>query len=158
VRAYVDYGRHPGIYFSASTPPAWRQWLPPDGRTRLPYFHAEMSARHQGGTVHYESKRVDSSGPSAQLRARYGATGPRLSVDDGSLERWLAERSCLYVVDEHKRALRARIHHRPWPLQPAGATIELNTMARPLGLELDSDPVLHYSARQDTLIWALEPA
>jgi hypothetical protein len=76
VRAYVDYGRHPGIYFSASTPPAWRQWLPPDGRTRLPYFHAEMSARHQGGTVHYESKRVDSSGPSAQLRARYGATGP----------------------------------------------------------------------------------
>jgi hypothetical protein len=31
-------------------------------------------------------------------------------------------------------------------------------MARPLGLELVSDPLLHYSARQDTLIWPLEAA
>ena len=31
-------------------------------------------------------------------------------------------------------------------------------MARPLGLELDSNPASTYSARQDTLIWALEPA
>ena len=35
------------------------------------------------------------------------------------------------------------------PVHQAGA---------PLGLELDSDPLLHYSARQDTLIWALEAA
>ena len=106
----------------------------------------------------YESERIDSSGPPARLRACYGPTGPRLPVDDGSLERWLAERYRLYVVDERGRALRADIHHPPWPLQPAGATIELNTMARPLGLELISDPLLHYSARQDTLIWPLEAA
>jgi len=108
--------------------------------------------------VLYESKRIDSGGPSAELRVRYGPTGPRLPVEDGSLDRWLAERYCLYVVDERGRVLRADIHHPPWPLQPAEATIELNTMARPLGLELDSDPLLHYSARQDTLIWALEAA
>jgi hypothetical protein len=95
---------------------------------------------------------------SAQLRASYGPTGPRLPVDDGSLERWLAERYCLYVVDERRRALRADIHHPPWPLQPARAAIELNTMVRPLGLELDSGPLLNYSARQDTLVWALEAA
>src|SRR5215211_6175999 len=69
----------------------------------------------------------------------------------------LAERYCLYVV-ERGRALRADVHHPPWPLQPAEATIGLNTMARPLGLELDSEPLLHYSARQDTLIGALEAA
>jgi uncharacterized protein YqjF (DUF2071 family) len=63
VRAYVDYGAPLASISSASTPPGWRQWLPPDGRTRLPCFHAEMSARHQGGTVHYKSERVDSSGP-----------------------------------------------------------------------------------------------
>jgi uncharacterized protein len=125
---------------------------------RLPYFHAEMSARHEDETVHYESKRLHSGGPSAELQARYGPTGPRLPVEDGSLERWLAERYCLYVVDERGQALRADIHHAPWPLQPAEATIALNTMARPLGLELESDPQLHYSARQDTLIWALETA
>ena len=158
VRTYVDYGGRAGIYFFSLDAARLAAVATARRAYRLPYFRAEMTARHQGRTVHYESKRVDSSGPSAQLRARYGPTGPRLPVDDGSLERWLAERYCLYVVDERGRALRADIHHPPWPLQPARAAIELNTMARPLGLELDSGPLLHYSARQDTLIWALEAA
>jgi uncharacterized protein len=157
VRTYVDYGGRPGIYFFSLDAARLAAVAAARRAYRLPYFHAEMSARHEDETVHYESKRIDSSGPSAELRVRYGPTGPRLPVEDGSLERWLAERYCLYVV-ERGRALRADIHHPPWPLQPAEATIELNTMARPLGLELDSDPLLHYSARQDTLIWALEAA
>ena len=158
VRTYVDYGAYPGIYFFSLDAARLAAVAVARRAYRLPYFHAEMSARHQGGKVHYESERIDSRGPPAQLRACYGPTGPRLPIDHGSLERWLAERYCLYVVDERGRALRADIHHPPWPLQPAGATIELNTMARPLGLELVSDPLLHYSARQDTLIWPLEAA
>jgi uncharacterized protein len=62
------------------------------------------------------------------------------------------------VVDEHRRPLRGEIHHPPWPLRPARATIEVNSMAAPLGLELDSDPLLHYSRRQDVLVWPLQPA
>ena len=31
-------------------------------------------------------------------------------------------------------------------------------MAAAFGITLESDPVLHYSARQDVVIWALEPA
>jgi uncharacterized protein len=158
VRTYVAYGGRPGIYFFSLDAARLAAVAAARRAYRLPYFHAEMSARHEGETVHYESKRIGSSGPSAELRVRYGPTGPRLPVEDGSLERWLAERYCLYVVDGRGRALRADIHHAPWPLQPAEATIELNTMARPLGLELDSDPLFHYSARQDTLIWALETA
>jgi uncharacterized protein len=158
VRTHVDYGAHPGIYFFSLDAARLAAVAAARRAYRLPYFHAEMSARHRGGKVHYESERIDSSGPPAQLRACYGPTGPRLPVDDGSLERWLAERYRLYVVDERGRALCADIHHPPWPLQPAGTTIELNTMARPLGLELVSDPLLHYSARQDTLIWPLEAA
>jgi uncharacterized protein YqjF (DUF2071 family) len=158
VRTYVDYGGRPGIYFFSLDADRLAAVVAARRTYRLPYFHAQMRARHQGETVDYESRRIDSSGPSAQLRASYGPSGGRLPVDDGSLERWLAERYCLYVVDRHERALRADIHHPPWPLQPARATVELNTMARPLGLELDSDPLLHYSARQDTLIWTLEAA
>jgi hypothetical protein len=48
---------------------------------------------------------------------------------------------------ERGRALRADIHHPPWLLQPAQATIQIKTTARPLGLELVSDPLLHYGAR-----------
>ena len=158
VRTYVAYAGRPGIYFFSLDAARVAAVAGARRTYRLPYFHARMSSRPEGNTVHYESRRIDSRGPFVQWRARYGPTGPRLPVVDASLERWLAERYCLYVVDEHHGPLRADIHHPPWPLQPAGATIALNTMARPLGLELDSDPVLHYSARQDTLIWTLEPA
>ena len=40
--------------------------------------------------------------------------------------------------------------------QPAEAAIELNTMP-PDWARLEGDPLLHYSARQDVVIWALEP-
>jgi uncharacterized protein len=62
------------------------------------------------------------------------------------------------VVDERGRVLRGDIHHPPWPLQPAHAELELNEMAGPLNLKLDGEPLLHYSARQDTLIWPLTAA
>jgi hypothetical protein len=61
------------------------------------------------------------------------------------------------VVDSRGRILRADIHHPPWPLQPAAAEIDLNTMTAPLGIELEGEPLLHFSARQDTLIWNEAP-
>jgi uncharacterized protein len=158
VRTYVDYGGRPGIYFLSLDAARIAAVAGARRAYRLPYFHARMSSRLDRGTVHYASIRIDSSGPPAEFRARYGPTGPRLPVDDGSLERWLAERYCLYTIDERGRALRGEIHHRPWPLQPAEATIELNTMARPFGLSIDAPPLLHYSVRQDTVIWPLERA
>jgi uncharacterized protein YqjF (DUF2071 family) len=158
VRTYVVYGGRPGIYFFSLDAARLAAVAAARRAYRLPYFHAKMDARRDGEGVRYHSRRIDASGPAAELKGRYGPTGPRLPIDDGSLERWLAERYCLYVVDERKRPLRASIHHSPWPLQPAAAVIERNTMAGPLGLELESEPLLHYSARQDTLIWPLEPA
>jgi uncharacterized protein YqjF (DUF2071 family) len=158
VRTYVTYGGRPGIYFFSLDAARLAAVFAARRGYRLPYFHAKMSARRSGSSVHYESKRIDSSGPPARLRARYGPSGPRLAIQDGSLERWLSERYCLYAVDERGRALRGEIHHSPWPLQPARATVEVNTMASPLGIELGPDPLLHYSSRQDVLIWSLEPA
>jgi uncharacterized protein len=158
VRTYVDFGGRPGIYFFSLDAARVVAVVAARRAYRLPYFHAEMTVDRQNSRVSYESRRVDSSGPPAEFRARYGPSGRRLAIEDGSLERWLAERYCLYVVDERGRALRGEIHHPPWPLQPAEATFEANTMAAPLGIELDSRPLLHFSARQDVLIWPLVPA
>jgi uncharacterized protein YqjF (DUF2071 family) len=158
VRTYVDYGGRPGVYFFSLDAARAAAVVAARRAYRLPYFHADMSARRDGPAIAYESHRTDSSGPPAQLRARYQDAGPRIPVEDGSLDRWLTERYCLYVVDEHGRALRGDIHHSPWPLQPARAAIEVNTMAAPLDIELEGEPLLHYSARQDTLIWRLRPA
>jgi uncharacterized protein len=158
VRTYVAYGGRPGIYFFSLDAARLAAVVAARRGYRLPYFHAQMTARGNGSSVDYESERIDSSGPAAEFRASYGPSGPQLAIDDGSVERWLAERYCLYVVDDRGRAQRAEIHHPPWPLQPARATIDVNTMVAPLGIELDSDPLLHYSARQDVLIWPLAPA
>jgi uncharacterized protein len=52
--------------------------------------------------------------------------------------------------------LRADIHHPPWPLQVAEAEFDINTMAEPYGVDLDPPPaLLHFSRRQDVLIWPL---
>ena len=85
------------------------------------------------------------------------ARGEAVDADPSSLAHFLTERYCLYAEDKG-RLKRAEIHHGPWPLQPAEAEIEENTMP-PSGIELlDEDPLLHFSARQDVVIWPLGDA
>jgi uncharacterized protein len=158
VRTYATYAGRPGIYFLSLDAARMSAVLAARAAYKLPYFHAEMAARRAGDRrIDYRSRRKNCDG-SVEFAASYGPAGPRLDVREGSLERWLAERYCLYVVAERGRPLRGDIHHPPWPLQAADAEITRNTMAMPLDVALDADPLLHYSARQDTLIWSLEEA
>jgi hypothetical protein len=75
----------------------------------------------------------------------------------GTLEYFLTERYCLYVVGEDFRMRRLQIHHPPWPLQVAEAEIGVNTMADAAGLRLPSTaPLLHFAKRQDLVAWQME--
>ena len=47
--------------------------------------------------------------------------------------------------------------HRPWPLQRATVELDVNTMAEPLGIELSSEPICHFSRRQNVALWRLAP-
>jgi uncharacterized protein len=155
VRTYVEVGGKPGIYF-LSLDAARRAAVVAARRTyRLPYFHARMRARKAGARIDYESERIDSSGPAARFRGSYAPAGP---PTDDKLARWLAERYCAYTIDKHLRPLRVDIHHPPWPLQPADGELDAQGMADQVGIELEGDPLLHFSARQDTLIWPLRRA
>jgi uncharacterized protein YqjF (DUF2071 family) len=158
VRTYVTVGAKPGIYFlsldagsRAAVHAARRSY-------RLPYFRSRISAGPERDGFRFDSVRTSSDGPRAYFEARYGPGGERLPQEDGSLERWLTERYCLYTLDERRRVHRGEIHHPPWPLQPAWAEIEVNTMAMPFGLVLEGEPLLHFSARQDVALWSLRPA
>lgn len=85
--------------------------------------------------------------------------GPLFEPTPGSLEYFLTERYCLYVVDESFHAHRLEIHHPPWPLQVAEAEIAVNTMADAQGIRLpDMAPVLHFAGRQDMVAWPLMSA
>jgi uncharacterized protein len=155
VRTYVRVGGKPGVYFFSLD--AGNALVAAAARTlfHLPYYAAEMSVETAAaGYVNYHSRRTSPGGPAAELRARYRPIGPVQHAVPGSLDYFLTERYCLYA--EHEASLfRAEIHHRPWPLQPAEARIELNTMP-PADVDLRGDPLLHYSARQDVVIWPLE--
>jgi uncharacterized protein YqjF (DUF2071 family) len=114
-----------------------------------------MSAVARDRAVDFASARIGAERPYV-LEARYRGTGAAAPSRPGTLEAFLAERYCLYAVDRG-RLRRAEIHHPPWPLQPAEARIELNTMP-PDGVALgDGPPLLHYAARQDVLVWPLAP-
>jgi uncharacterized protein len=155
VRTYVELDGKPGIYFFSLDAARRAAVVAARRAYRLPYFHARMRAAKTGARIDYESERTDSSGPIARLRGSYAPVGPR---SDDQLARWLTERYCAYTVDDRLHPLRVEIHHPPWPLQPADGELEAQPMADQIGIELEGDPLLHFSARQDTLIWPLRPA
>jgi uncharacterized protein YqjF (DUF2071 family) len=158
VRTYVTYGDKPGIFFLSLDAASRLAVLAARRFYRLPYFRARIRSERRGETVAYESRRTDERGHDARFRGRFGPVGQESPPVLGSLEHRLAERYCLYTTGGRGESLRAEIHHPPWPLQPAEAAIELNSMAPP-GLALpDEQPLLHFASRQDVLIWPLEPA
>ena len=150
VRTYVTRDGKPGIWFFSLD--AGSQLAVEAARRlyRLPYRHARMSIGRRGGFVHLESARGD-----AVLSARYRGAGDPFTAEAGSLEAFLTERYCLYAAEDGA-LYRAEIHHPPWPLQRGEAAVELNTMAPP-GVELpDEEPLVHFAARQDVVVWAPE--
>src|SRR5690606_31714844 len=153
VRTYVSVDERPGVYFfsldAGSRLAVWgaRNFF------RLPYHHADMEVRREGEWVRYRSRRLASRREAgAGFRARYRPAGETFTAAHGTLEHFLTERYCLYAVLHGGRVLRVDIDHAPWPLQPAEAEIEANTMTEASGIALpDRPPLLHFSRRLDVV-------
>jgi uncharacterized protein len=153
VRTYVTLDGRPGVYFfslDATNPLA--VW----GARRvfhLPYYYARMAvSTSAAGVVAYASRRTHDKAP-AELRLRYRPTGPASGPRPGTLAYFLTERYCLYTT-HRERVYRCEIQHGQWPLQPAEAEIEANTLALAAGIQLPTlPPLLHYAALQEVLVW-----
>jgi uncharacterized protein YqjF (DUF2071 family) len=157
VRTYVTVDGAPGIYFLSLDAASGAAVHAARLGYRLPYFKSEISIRKDGSAIAYDASRVSEDGPPAEFSARYGPTGGRVSERPDSLARWLTERYCLYTLDEAQRVHRGEIHHPPWPLRRAWAEIDHNSMAAPHGIELEGEPLLHFSPRQDVALWPIGP-
>jgi uncharacterized protein len=153
VRTYATIGGRPGIYFFSLDVPNVLAVAIARRAYRLPYFHTIIDVTHGHGQIGYRCRRVDPAGVSVGCDLEYGPTGPARAARAGSFEYWAAERYCLYTLDDRMGVLRGEIHHPPWQLQPAQATIGCNSMGRQLGVDLQEPPVLHYSQRQDVVFW-----
>jgi uncharacterized protein YqjF (DUF2071 family) len=158
VRTYVTVEDKPGVYFFSLDAGNVLAVYGARALYRLPYFRASMSRREaRDGTIHYRSRRTHRTAPAAEFVARYRPAGAVARSKPGTLDHWLTERYCLYALDASRRVFRAEIHHHPWPLQPAEAEIERDTMAGAVGLTLPAAPQrLSFSRRLDVLVWAPE--
>jgi len=156
VRTYVTLGGKPGVYFFSLDAGSMLAVAAARATYFLPYFRASMDIRAAAdGTLRYHSRRTDSRGRPAELSARYGPTGPISRAKPGTLDYWLTERYCLYAIDHSEHVRRAEIHHHQWPLQPADAQIDVNTMGSAAGIELPTTPPrLSYASRLDVVVWS----
>ena len=157
VRTYVRAARDrqkPGVYFFSLDAASLLAVLGARAGVGLPYFWAEMTAQVSGNDVEYCSERRQKPRP-AELIARYGPTGP-VSPHKTDLEIFVTERYCLYVV-RRGRTYRVQIHHLPWPLQPAQAEFEVNTMAEASGIALPPEKaILQFSKLLEVFIFPPE--
>jgi uncharacterized protein YqjF (DUF2071 family) len=166
VRTYVTIGGKPGVFFFSLDCTNLSAVMGARTLYSLPYFQARIavwSDRQVGvhmpgfapparAEVRYVCERSEPPLP-AQFRGSYRATGEVNHPQRGSLEEFLVERYCLYTT-RRGQVLRADIHHLPWPLQPAEAEIEINTMALAGGVVLPQvQPRLHFAKCLDVLVW-----
>jgi uncharacterized protein YqjF (DUF2071 family) len=156
VRTYVTFENKPGVYFFSLD--AANVLAVAAARTmfNLPYYRARMAVRAEGGWFNYESRRTGVA-RGAHFKGRYRPVGPVFHPVPGTLEHFVTERYCLYTVDHARRVRRVDIHHPPWPLQPAEASIEVNTMPDANGITAPTmPPLLHFAKRQDVVAWLPE--
>lgn len=156
VRTYVKHNGKPSVYFfslDAGNPIAVALAR---SLFHLPYFNAHMSSKRVDATIHYASHRTHKGAPLADYIAAYRPIAPVVYSTPRSLEHWFTERYSLYTVVQSHRLYRGEIHHVQWPLQKAELDITIDTMAQSHGIILaDTAPLLHYSERQEVLIWPL---
>jgi uncharacterized protein len=157
VRTYVRAPQEPekpGVYFFSLDAASVLAVLGARAGAGLPYFWAKMKAESGGDEIRYRSIRRQSP-RGADFSARYRSTGP-VSSNKTDLEKFVTERYCLYVV-RSGIIHRIQIHHLPWPLQPAEAFFEKNSMAQVHGIELPGEkPTIQFSRFLEVYIFSPE--
>ena len=154
LRLYVEAEGMPGVWFlsldAGNSLVVWaaRRWF------HLPYFHARMSIEGLPASASYRSFRL-SRPQGVEFTAEYEPVSEPYLSEPGTLEHWLTERYCLYAQSPRGQIFRAEVHHQPWPLQRASATVFRNDLLRPHGLTISGPPpLLHFSRRLDVVVWS----
>jgi uncharacterized protein len=154
VRTYVTAEDKPGIWFFSLDTSSRLAVEAARRLFRLPYCHARLSLERRGDRIECDNTR---SGDERMhlFSASYASAGDVFEPESGSLEHFLTERYCLYAAGE-QGIHRAEIHHLPWRIRLAEASIALNTMT-PDRLELPSaEPLCHLAEPQHVVIWPLD--
>jgi uncharacterized protein YqjF (DUF2071 family) len=155
VRTYVHHEGVPGVWFFSLDTNSLPAVFGARTLYHLPYYHADIELTREDATVHYRLRRNDRDKP-AEFRGTWTPGADLPEAQPGTLEFFLVERYCLYSA-RAERLYRARIHHRPWPLQQADLPEFYSTMIESHGLPTPAgEPLLHYAEALAVDIWPLE--
>ena len=156
VRTYVYLNGIPGVWFFSLDVNRLPAVLGARTFFHLPYYHAKISLHHEDRTIIYAAHR-NGTGTSAQFNATWSIGADLPQPEPGSLDFFLIERYCLYSSNKQK-IYRARIHHKPWPLQRANLSKCNSNLLETNGIPLPaSKPLLHCAGPVDVAVWPLEP-
>jgi uncharacterized protein YqjF (DUF2071 family) len=155
VRTYVHLNGEPGVWFFSLDASSTLPVLAARAVYHLPYHDADIKFENNGGKLEFAMDR-NGGEPSAYFNARWSIGRGMTESVPGSLEFFLTERYCLYA--EHKEGLyRARINHRPWPLQVAALEsfgtdlFQANSLPVP-----DADPMVFAGGPVKVEVWPIE--
>ena len=156
VRTYVHRDGVPGVWFlSLDASKAHVVWGA-RAAFHLPYFRARMSLKVGGSVVQYRSQRRAGAGPPASFAADWAVGEPMRAAAPDSLDFYLTERYALFA-DAGDRLMRARIHHRPWPLAEARLLAYSSTMLESHGLPEPAQPPLIHGLAQPLQVEVWRP-
>lgn len=153
VRTYVSHNNKAGVWFfslDAANPIAVR--LARRG-FYLPYFDAQMSSQIEGTNYQYESVRNHKNAPAACFQGSYQPLGEVYHTKPGTLESFLTERYAFYSANSQGDIFRGDIHHQPWPLQKAQATIARNSLTEHITTLPDTEPLVHFVKHIEVAAW-----
>lgn len=155
LRLYVEHDGKPGVWFlSLDATKSLAVWA---ARRffYLPYYKAKISIEKQGDQYHYYSDRKGNN--EVAFKGSYRPVSEPYAARPNTLEHWLTERYCLYAQNPDGDLYRTEVHHRPWPLQKAEASISENSMLLPFDITLpDTPPLLHFASSLDVAVWSPE--
>ena len=152
LRTYVTHDGEPGVYFFSLDAHGVTGVVGARILHQLPYYYARMSLEAEEGTVDFESRRRHPGARSVDFTATYGPAGGEFVAEPGSLAAFLTDRDRYYAESASGDVCHADVHHGPWPLYSAEATVEGDSLFRANGFERpDGEPVCYYSPGVDTV-------
>jgi uncharacterized protein YqjF (DUF2071 family) len=152
LRTYVRRDDKPGIYFLSIHAGKRLAVRLARSFSPLPYVYARMAFEAQAEHFRFQSWSPASLFDAPFFSVEYRPSSRISPVQVGSLDEWLLERYRLYVDDAAGRLRFTRVHHEPWLMANADATITHNRVAAALGLARAPD-LVHFSQGVRTTAW-----
>lgn len=155
LRTYVEYEGKPGVWFFSLDAASRAIVLGGRRLYGLPYFHARIRHAWDAGSLRFESVR---RGSGIRFEARCQAVGDEFFASRGTFEHWATERYCLYSTLPGGELVRVEVHHAPWPLRPARASVAADALLAAAGFAPPGDDwICHCSRGVDVISFDAEP-